>query len=243
MRLVEPEPNIISFYKLQHVTGLQVFYHSENNNKPHPFPRNLFYTPLKNILENIHWEKTHARGEIPYHSNYLHKITTPVDLKKKCTDTRYCLIAFFNSTDTEANREAFETQMPKLEVAKRNPRNEDIQFNWIDTRCHADLAAKFGITDENTPGVTFIYPWRSVYATFKGMWEPFIINEYIERSLSNRYESNEIHKDDIKLTNLQCEAADEEETEKTPNADDLKPIDDLNVDDTADKKEPSKTEL
>jgi hypothetical protein len=184
--------------------------------KPLSLPRTMFYTPLKNILENIVYDISHEKEKPAFHSNYINKIISPVGLRRNCLDYKYCLLAFFDSTDTEANLESFNTQMSKLEKLKRNPRNEDIQFNWVDIKCHSDLAAKFGISQENKniPGMAFVYPWRNVYATFKGLWDPFILDEYLERSMANRYETKDIAREDIVLTNLNCGQEDEEVTEE-----------------------------
>jgi hypothetical protein len=166
----------------------------------------MFYKSLKHILQNVIHEQTTTKKKAPFHSNHLNRITTPAELKKNCLDYKYCVIAFFNTTNTEENLNIFENHMPKLEQVRKNKRNEDITFNWIDFGCHSDLAGRLGISHENknVPGITFIYPWRSVYATFKGMWEPFILNEYLERALSNRYDTKEIDKDELVLKNLQC---------------------------------------
>ena len=73
----------------------------------------------------------------------------------------------------------------------------------------------FGLKD--IPGIIFIYNWRNRYSIFKGIWEHFILNEFVERVLSDRYTAEDLDKEWLQLSQECDEKIEEIKTENIEN--------------------------
>ncbi len=153
------------------------------------------YKTIKSILKNIIQDKINPNKRRAMTSKTVTKIENNADLKKKCIDHQYCLIAFLNATNVEEEYEKFDNTMRILESYTRNPSFEKIRFNWIDISCHRHIFEKLG--GDKVPGLFFFYNWRDTYSKFVGVWEPFVVSDYIERNLGDRIDDVEVPKNEL----------------------------------------------
>jgi len=61
------------------------------------------------------------------------------------------------------------------------------------------------IKSENTPGIVYLYPWRTAYAYYNNYFEDFPLTEFFEKAMQGRTDNKYIKRDNIYLSNRNCE--------------------------------------
>ncbi len=146
-------------------------------------------------MKNIIYDKINPSRRRAIAARAIPKIENNAELKKKCLDHQYCLIAFLNGTNVEEENEKFYNSMGLLQTYSKNPAFEKVRINWIDISCHRHLFEK--LNGKDVPGLFFFYNWRDTYTIFKGLWEEYILRDYIERNLGDRIDATEIPKKEL----------------------------------------------
>ena len=164
-------------------------------------------------MKNIIYDKTNPSRRRALAARAIPKIENNAELKKKCLDHQYCLIAFLNGTNVEEENEKFYQSMGLLETYVKNPAFEKVKINWIDISCHKHLFEK--LNGKDVPGLFFFYNWRDTYTIFKGLWEEFILRDFIERNLGDRIDAMDVPKKEL-IIETECAVTEtSESTEET----------------------------
>jgi hypothetical protein len=206
-----PQSSIISLYKIKNPFGFQIFITSGDSTNVFTIHRMNNLKTFKAALNNFIYDKTNPKRKRALVSKSITKIENNADLKKKCLDHQYCLIAFVNARNVEEEIEKFDKTMMLLETYTRNPSFDKIKFNWIDVSCHRHLFEK--LKGQDVPGLFFFYNWRDTYTIFKGLWEQFIVGDYIERNLADRIDGIDTPKKEL-IIESECVATEGSEDAK-----------------------------
>jgi len=121
----------------------------------------------------------------------------------------------FGAKDEQARIEEFNFMMRTLEKVRVKPFLENVKFSWLNITCHGDLLDRLEIKVENTPGIVYLFPWRTAYNYYNNYFEDFPLTEFFQKSMQGRNENVRAKRENIYLSNRNCEAAELESDDNT----------------------------
>ncbi len=177
-------------------------------------PSSLYET-LRSIAYSLEFYKTQKLVSRSYYSEIIPQIEDNFALRKNCLDLNECVLFLFSAKDDQARIEEFDFMMRKLENVRVKPFLEKVRFSWLNTTCHPDFLERLEIKAENTPGIVYLYPWRPAYNYYSNYFEDFPLTEFFEKAMQGRIENKFIKRENVYLSNRNCEDAELEGDDNT----------------------------
>jgi len=205
--LHKPELDNRKKYKIFNSPSIYVFFERKEEFKTIMLQPSSIYETLRSIASTFEHYKTQKLVTRNYFSEIIPQVEDNFALRKNCLDLNECVLFLFGAKDDPARIEEFEFMMRKLENVRSKPFLEKVRFSWLNTTCHSDFLERMEIKAENTPGIVYLYPWRTAYNYYNNYFEDFPLTEFFEKAMQGRSENRYIKRDNIYLSNRNCEDA------------------------------------
>ncbi len=174
-----------------------------------------FYETLRSLAYSFQYYKTQKIVTRSYFSEIIPQVEDNFALRQNCLDRNECVLFLFGAKDEQARIEEFNFMMRTLEKVRVKPFLENVKFSWLNITCHGDLLDRLEIKVENTPGIVYLFPWRTAYNYYNNYFEDFPLTEFFQKSMQGRNENVRAKRENIYLSNRNCEAAELESDDNT----------------------------
>jgi hypothetical protein len=210
-----PNDEIIRQHKIPRVPGLYIFYEKDGKIATLPLARNIYYSSILAIANNIIHFKTFKKIRKLFEYETIPQIKTNMQFKRDCLDFDNCVLIFMDvkvdNNNTLIGNDRFHDILDKVERIrqKRGDELKQVKFNWINATCHTSLKEHFGVND--LPAIVYYHRWKNFYSLYSGFWDYYPINDYFEKVVQNRVAAKEIPRSVVKIKDNQCTRDDNEE--------------------------------
>lgn len=194
-------------YKIFNSPSIYVFFERKEEFKTIMLQPSSIFETIKSIAYSLEHYKTQKLITRNFYSEIIPQVEDNFSLRKNCLDLNECVLFLFGAKDEQSRIEEFDFMMRKLEDVRSKPFLEKVRFSWLNTTCHSDFLERMEIKPESVPGIVYLFPWRTAYNYYNNYFEDFPLTEFFEKAMQGRSENRYLKRDNIFLSNRNCEDA------------------------------------
>ena len=220
----EPTDDIRKLNKIYEINSVYFFYAPAVKKEYKNYflnPSELFET-YKSMADTFSYYKSFKFDTEPYASGDVEKIEDSFSLNKRCLSDHECAIFYYPATNKEEDIEQFSEIILRLNNMKAKTGLADLKISWVNSTCHGDMLDRIEADKTKTPLLVYFWPWRVAYTVHDTYFGEFPMTEFLQKGKTQRLtKTTKIQRDQISVSNRNCEDPDWQLTENALEHDEL----------------------